>query len=157
MTKYQILKLERNIITISFEDRVSSLAIPVVNGLFIEGDEFETYVQLYIQNELNRVPVKGSVEWVTPANVDSIRSRLSNTVESIRFNRNRLLGRTDFRVTGDASNDVEAWKEYRLALRDLSDQPGFPATVVWPVPPAPITDMLGRPMTDEVGNPFVSN
>ena len=29
----------------------------------------------------------------------------------------------------------QAWAEYRQALRDVTDQPGYPTDVVWPTPP----------------------
>ena len=35
-------------------------------------------------------------------------------------------------LAGVASND---WAVYRKALRDLTDQEGFPFNIVWPVPP----------------------
>jgi hypothetical protein len=30
----------------------------------------------------------------------------------------------------------QAWATYRQALRDITDQPGFPLEVVWPEPPS---------------------
>lgn len=31
---------------------------------------------------------------------------------------------------------LKEWKRYRIALNRLPDQPGYPATIDWPVPPA---------------------
>lgn len=30
---------------------------------------------------------------------------------------------------------VDAWKVYRQALRDITDQPGYPGTIIWPTIP----------------------
>lgn len=55
-----------------------------------------------------------------------------------RVKRDRLLAETDWRVvkaleTGDAlSSD---YKAYRKALRNVSEQPGWPAVIDWPVLP----------------------
>ncbi|WP_412841983.1 phage tail assembly chaperone, partial [Cereibacter johrii] len=32
--------------------------------------------------------------------------------------------------------DAAAWTAYRQALRDVPEQPGFPAEIAWPEPPA---------------------
>lgn len=32
--------------------------------------------------------------------------------------------------------ELTAWKKYRIALNRVPDQPGYPATIDWPVPPA---------------------
>ncbi|QYX54352.1 tail fiber assembly protein [Pseudomonas sp. S07E 245] len=31
---------------------------------------------------------------------------------------------------------LKQWKRYRVALNRLPDQPGYPATIDWPAPPA---------------------
>lgn len=30
---------------------------------------------------------------------------------------------------------LKAWKKYRVALNRKPDEPGYPATVIWPTPP----------------------
>lgn len=46
--------------------------------------------------------------------------------------RNRLLAASDWTQLPDAPVNREAWSIYRKQLRDLTDQPDFPATVRWP-------------------------
>lgn len=59
----------------------------------------------------------------------------------IRGLRNEALGNTDHRATHPAdapstlSRNVDAWLMYRQALRDLTNQVGFPFDVVWPQRP----------------------
>lgn len=52
-----------------------------------------------------------------------------------RRRREILLKRCDFTQLPDAPSDTAAWAAYRQALRDISDQAGFPAAIDWPVPP----------------------
>ncbi len=55
-----------------------------------------------------------------------------------RENRNDLLMKSDWTQVPDApiSSELKAkWSDYRQALRDLPDQPGFPYEIEWPVKP----------------------
>jgi hypothetical protein len=53
-----------------------------------------------------------------------------------RVQRDTLLASSDWTQVYDAPVDQEAWAAYRQALRDIPQQEGFPATVVWPTQPA---------------------
>ena len=64
----------------------------------------------------------------------------TRTVESeaanVRWKRDALLARSDWTQLPDVpSATKEAWAAYRQALRDITEQPGFPFDVVWPQPP----------------------
>lgn len=57
---------------------------------------------------------------------------------AMRAQRDRLLAESDWIVAraAEAGEPVpQPWRDYRQALRDVPDQPGFPAEVVWPTPP----------------------
>ena len=54
--------------------------------------------------------------------------------EEIRNQRNRLLSDTDWMALSDNTMTPE-WASYRQALRDITDQTGFPYSVVWPTKP----------------------
>ena len=54
---------------------------------------------------------------------------------SVRAERNAKLSASDWTQVADAPVDKAAWATYRQALRDISAQAGFPATVVWPTQP----------------------
>jgi len=57
--------------------------------------------------------------------------------KGIREQRDALLDESDFAVLADSPvSNVEDWKTYRQALRDVPQQEGFPQEVVWPNPPA---------------------
>ena len=54
---------------------------------------------------------------------------------SIRAERNARLAASDWTQLPDAPVDAAAWATYRQALRDVTAQEGFPASVVWPEQP----------------------
>jgi hypothetical protein len=56
-------------------------------------------------------------------------------VKEVRSQRNALLSSCDWTQLPDAPVDQTACAAYRQALRDITDQEGFPSSVVWPVPP----------------------
>ena len=64
-------------------------------------------------------------------------AELESIVQSAnaRKRRNKLLSASDWTQVIDAPVDQAAWATYRQALRDISAQAGFPATVVWPTQP----------------------
>ena len=54
---------------------------------------------------------------------------------SVRIERNAKLAASDWTQISDSTADKAAWATYRQALRDISAQEGFPATVAWPTQP----------------------
>ena len=59
--------------------------------------------------------------------------------EQERTDRNARLMACDWTVLPDAPLDAiqrASWTVYRQALRDVTDQAGFPDAVKWPIPPA---------------------
>lgn len=52
-----------------------------------------------------------------------------------RAKRNALLAASDWTQLPDAPVDAAEWALYRQELRGITEQPGFPANVIWPVPP----------------------
>jgi hypothetical protein len=60
--------------------------------------------------------------------------------EQATAKRNQLLAESDWTQLPDARaamGDTKAaeWDAYRQALRDITDQPGYPAEINWPVKP----------------------
>lgn len=53
-----------------------------------------------------------------------------------RFRRDDLLKQSDWTQLPDVPQTTkDAWASYRQALRDITAQSGFPATIEWPVVP----------------------
>lgn len=58
------------------------------------------------------------------------------TKANVRNIRNLLLAETDWTQGRDISDSVsDLWAPYRQALRDITEQPGFPFHVSWPEKP----------------------
>jgi len=55
--------------------------------------------------------------------------------QKVRDKRNKLLITSDWTQVADAPVDKEAWATYRQALRDVTDQEGFPHVITWPDAP----------------------
>lgn len=50
--------------------------------------------------------------------------------------RNRELVESDWLMTVDSpATNADEWKLYRQALRDITDQVGYPHTISWPIKP----------------------
>jgi hypothetical protein len=52
--------------------------------------------------------------------------------------RKSLLNQSDWTQLPDVqltTAQVDAWKVYRQALRDITDQPDYPTTIIWPTIP----------------------
>jgi hypothetical protein len=55
--------------------------------------------------------------------------------KSVRQQRNTLLAASDWTQIADAPVAQAAWAIYRQALRDITDQAGFPHNITWPTEP----------------------
>ena len=81
------------------------------------------------------------VEAKTQADIDADTASIA---AKARKQRDDLLKQSDWRVvkqaeTGEAM--AAEWVSYRQALRDITEQAGFPRDIIWPVnPDAPVTE-----------------
>jgi hypothetical protein len=55
--------------------------------------------------------------------------------QAIRTQRNKRLKESDWTQVADAPVDKAAWATYRQALRDITEQAGFPNNINWPTKP----------------------
>jgi hypothetical protein len=55
--------------------------------------------------------------------------------KSVRASRTQLLKDCDWTQITDSTADKTAWATYRQALRDITNQAGFPWTMTWPESP----------------------
>jgi hypothetical protein len=59
----------------------------------------------------------------------------------VRIDRDKLLKHSDNRIRSDVwdkytDQEKAEWADYRQALKDIPDQPGFPTDVEWPLEPS---------------------
>jgi hypothetical protein len=59
---------------------------------------------------------------------------MKKAADFIRSNRNALIAETDWWATSDRTMTAEQ-TAYRQALRDITDQTGFPTDITWPTKP----------------------
>jgi hypothetical protein len=72
---------------------------------------------------------------VEPLTEDEIASKSASQAATIRKQRDDLLALCDWTQLTDAPVDKQAWSTYRQALRDISNQAGFPWEVEFPKDP----------------------
>jgi hypothetical protein len=74
---------------------------------------------------------------ISTLEIEALLSQWGNTKATLdcRAKRNALLVASDWTQVADAPVDQAEWAVYRQALRDVTDQSGFPENVVWPVKP----------------------
>lgn len=58
--------------------------------------------------------------------------RLESLANTVRAKRDALIKETDFYMLPDYPTVPQGVVEYRQALRDITEQPGFPHNVTWP-------------------------
>ena len=75
---------------------------------------------------------------------DTFASETALTEDQVRFMRDKLLAESDWVVTKAVEQNAQdglgiqvpqVWLDYRQALRDIPQQPGFPDNVTWPTAP----------------------
>jgi hypothetical protein len=72
---------------------------------------------------------------VVDKTAEEIAADSNSKAAQIRSQRNQLLTASDWTQVLDAPIDRTAWAAYRQALRDITSQEGFPASVQWPNDP----------------------
>lgn len=72
---------------------------------------------------------------VEPLTAEEIASKTDSQAAMVRKQRDDLLAACDWTQLSDAPVDKEAWATYRQALRDISNQDGFPWEVEFPKDP----------------------
>lgn len=66
---------------------------------------------------------------------EEVESRNAAQAASVREERNAKLADSDWTQLADSTADKATWASYRKALRDITDQAGFPLTITWPTQP----------------------
>lgn len=104
-------------------------------GNWIEVEVENVLPGTLVEWDLTSIPPKLKKKTLTP---EELASRLGQDVKTMRT---RLLQESDWTDTASASERLGSavyglWQEYRQALRDVTEQAGYPAEVVWPEPPS---------------------
>ena len=157
MSDYTIVDFNNNnnSITLAFDGRRVVFPLPVENGLYPEGAALTSLLDSYVAgSRAAETPVPASNGSVITALITPPLS--ASLAAAIRMRRTQFLALTDWTQTKDAaltSAQVTAWETYRTNLRNVPQQPGFPTTITWPVPPTPVTTIAGVVLTNTDGTP----
>ena len=163
---YTITDFTAGFITVvSDTNKTYVMRVPVnTSGVYITGDLLSSF----IIDEMHKMDLRAVAEKTLAASAAPILELVvkppvvtppvvtPDIAHEIRVKRTRLLCKCDWCMVSDAIADpaVKAeWVTYRQALRNLTTQPGFPSTIVWPVPPATITGGDFEPLTNPDGSP----
>lgn len=98
--------------------------------------EMRSLIQKFAQEEGYREKRGEDLSWsVEKIPEKTEEEKLAEAEEQIRSKRDSLISDTDYLLMDDypiSSEDLEAVKAYRTALRDVPQQEGFPYDVAWP-------------------------
>jgi len=97
----------------------------------------------YTKNVTEGTPILVDGNWkqvwvVTDASAQEIAQRTEDQASNVRSSRDQKLVESDWVVIKSMETDVpelDAWKSYRQALRNIPQQSGFPWNVNWPENP----------------------
>lgn len=97
-----------------------------------------TYLQTLTEGSPELIDGVYYQRWVIgDADQALIDDRTADKAADIRQERKRLLAESDWTQLGDSPvQPVAAWRTYRAALRDVTNQAGFPWNVSWPTAPS---------------------
>ena len=113
-------------------------------------NERKAYGELKTQEEFDNLDLKVTLEEYNPE--DELPDEA--IAQRIRNERNSLISQTDFYVQPDdpsTPEGLEAVKAYRQALRDITEQKGFPRNVEWPEVPNVLRTGESTPRLAKVG------
>lgn len=97
------------------------------------GDPLTQYV---LNGQIVNMPEKPDITHIFDFNSHTWMQDNQLLISDILLRRYSLLVASDFSQLPDVPiENKEAWSIYRQQLRDITEQPGYPTQVVWPVAP----------------------
>ena len=112
------------------DDGTQEFLLPAYNVLTMKPFTSVAEVEAFIITNIDKY--KWWQPYIDPVVKEEM--RLAYLSEQVRQERAALLAATDWLALSDVTMS-EAWATYRQALRDITTQEGFPASVDWPVKP----------------------
>ena len=103
----------------------------------LEGPQAQpTRYQTAFQNGVEQIDGQWFTKYsVSDMDAEAIAAKDAEQANSVRASRNEKIKDCDWTQVADATVDKAAWATYRQALRDVTQQAGFPWTIDWPTNP----------------------
>jgi hypothetical protein len=94
----------------------------------------------HAQNLIRSAAPNNKGQWfetwmIEEASPEQVEERTNAKQKDVRAQRNNLLIESDWTQIDDVPVNKQAWAVYRQALRDLTEQEGFPWDLTWPEKP----------------------
>jgi hypothetical protein len=140
---YTVGDLRRDNLNTSFP-KVLPEALMADFGMFpVRYEDAPEYDPMTHRLQHSDIPVLKDGKWVltktaVALTAEQIADRDATKAREVRNNRSKLLADTDWIVIKayERNENITAeWELYRQALRDITEQQGFPHSVVWPTKP----------------------
>ena len=128
---YSIGQLKQDNPNTSFPDKPSDELLAewgVYPYTLLEPPTYDRLTQTIVRTAITEV----NGAWVQSWTVSNLSAEEASS--NVRNRRDALLAKTDWMALSDVVMEPY-WREYRQQLRDLTDQAGFPFSVVWPTEP----------------------
>jgi len=105
---------------------------PLVQDLVMDEMPHKEVIRIEVDEETQEERTIYGNLWLIGYSV--VNKSEAEAAAAIRNKRDSLLAETDWMALSD-NTLTEAWATYRQQLRDISDQAGFPYSVIWPTKP----------------------
>jgi hypothetical protein len=117
-----------------------TIDLPITNGKYLEGKELDTYIRGFIPTWVvdRSINIRNGISNEDYFHTLVIKSQEEKQIlkeNEIRARRDAALKDCDWTMlsdTGFTEKQLEKFAQYRQALRDVPQQPGFPDDVTWP-------------------------
>lgn len=97
---------------------------------------FDTRTERLEQTEPELIDGVWTIRWaVLPLPREQVQAAQDARARNARAIRDAKLAASDWTQLADTPADSAAWAVYRQALRDITEQEGFPCDITWPVEP----------------------
>ena len=100
------------------------------------GKLIEAGTHFTLENAVESIGRTGAEAEAREITEDELKELTTDRAALVRFERDKLLAASDWTQLPDSGlAGVSGWLVYRQALRDITEQPGFPDSVEWPTQP----------------------
>lgn len=111
--------------------------VPQIEEVYNECPEYDitTHAMEWVPNHVTEYRLEWDAK-ITELSPEEAVEALAGFTFAMRMERDMKLATTDHWMLEDTAPITQAQLDYRQALRNVTDQPGFPKNIVWPTPPA---------------------